>query len=111
MGTGGPGAGGRITQAPVNLVPVLNRRDSIENRKLCSELLNVSVMPGRGQQKNLELKCAAQSCSKLADLFQKLRPDDQFSTNESLDDVTSKNMQEESGGQKLNYVFLSLSAS
>ena len=111
MGTGGLGAGGRITQAPVNLVPVLNRRDSIENRKLCSELLNVSVMPGRGQQKNLELKCAAQSCSKLADLFKKLRPDDQFSTNESLDDVTSKNMQEESGGQKLNYVFLSLSAS
>ena len=33
-------------------------------------------MPDGSQQKNRELKCAAQSCSKLTDLFKKLRPDD-----------------------------------
>ena len=57
-------------------------------------------MPGRSQPKNRELKCAAQSCSKLTDLFKKSRLDDQPSTNESLDDVTGRNMQEESGEQK-----------
>ena len=52
-------------------------------------------MPGRSQQQNCELKHAAQYCSKLTDLFKKMRPDDQSSTNKSLDDVTGKNMQEE----------------
>ena len=56
-------------------------------------------MPGRNQQKNRELKRTGQSCSKLTDLFKKSRPDDQSSTNESLDDLTGKNMQE-SGEQK-----------
>ena len=57
-------------------------------------------MPGRSQQKNREMKLVAQPRSKLRDLFKKLRPDDQPSTNESLDDVTGKNMQEESGELK-----------
>ena len=57
-------------------------------------------MPRRSQQKNRQLKCAAQSCSKLKDILKKKRPDDQCSTNESLDDVTDKNMEEESGEQK-----------
>ena len=84
----------------MNLVSVLHRRGNIENRTFCSELLNVPVMPGRSQQKNRELKRAAQSFSKLTDRLKKLRSDDQSSTNESLNDVTSKNMQEESGEQK-----------
>ena len=84
----------------MNLVSVLHRRGNIENRTFCSELLNVPVMPGRSQQKNRELKRAAQSFSKLTDRLKKLRPDDQSSTNESLNDVTSKNMQEESGEQR-----------
>ena len=51
-------------------------------------------MPGRSQ-KNCELKRAAHSYSKLTYLFKKSRPDDQSSTDESLDDVTGKHMQEE----------------
>ena len=74
----------------MNLVSALHRRDKIENRKFCSELINVSKMPGRNQQRNCELKRAVHSCSKLTDLFKKWRPDDQYSTNESLDDVTDK---------------------
>ena len=31
-------------------------------------------MPGRNDQKNCELKWAAQSCSKLTDLFKKAKP-------------------------------------
>ena len=46
----------------MSLVSVLHRRENIENRKFCSELINVSVMPGRSEQKNCEMKCAAQSC-------------------------------------------------
>ena len=57
-------------------------------------------MSGRSQQKNRELKRAVQSSSNLTDLFKKSRPDDQSSTNESLDDITGKNIQEESGEQK-----------
>ena len=57
-------------------------------------------MPGRSQQKNREFKRAACSCSKLKDLLKKSRPDDQSSTNESLDDVTDKHMQEESREQR-----------
>ena len=57
-------------------------------------------MPRRSQQENRQLKRAAQSCSKLKDILKKQRPDDQCSTNESLDDVTDKNMEEESGEQK-----------
>ena len=57
-------------------------------------------MPGRRKQKNCDLKREAQSCSKLTDLLRKLRPDDQSSTHKSLDDITGKNMQEESGEQK-----------
>ena len=34
-----------------------------------------------------------------------MRPDDQFSTNESLDNVTGKNMQEGSVEKKWKYVF------
>ena len=60
----------------MKLVSVLHRRDNIENRKFCNELINVLIMPDGSQQKNRELKCAAQSCSKLTDLFKKLRPDD-----------------------------------
>ena len=86
----------------MKFVSVLLRIDNIENRKLCSELKNVSVMDGRSQQKG---KRVAQSCSKLTDLFTNSRSDDQSSTNESLNDVASKNMQKESGEQKLNYFF------
>ena len=68
----------------MNLVSVLHRRDNIEIRKFCTELINLSVMPGRSQQKNHYLKRAAQPCSKLTDLFKKSRPDDQSSTDESL---------------------------
>ena len=75
----------------MNLVSALHRNDNIESRKFCSELINVSKMSVRNQQRNCELKRAAQSCSKLTDLLKKSRPDDQFSTNESLDDVTGKN--------------------
>ena len=57
-------------------------------------------MSSRSQQKNRKLKRATQSCSKLKDILKKQRPDDQCSTNESLDDVTDKNMEEESGEQK-----------
>ena len=57
-------------------------------------------MSGRSQQKNRELKRAVQSSSNLTDLFKKSRPDDQSFTNESLDDITGKNIQEESGEQK-----------
>ena len=39
----------------MNLVSVLHRRDNIDNRKICSELINVSKMSGRNQQKNREL--------------------------------------------------------
>ena len=52
-------------------------------------------MPGKSQQKNRELKRVAQSCSKLKDLLEKSRPDDQSSTNENLNAVTGRNMQEE----------------
>ena len=52
-------------------------------------------MPGRSQQRNYELKSAAQSCSKLTNLFKRLRLDDQYSTNESLNNVTDKFTQEE----------------
>ena len=45
----------------MKLVSVLHRRDNIENRKFCSELLNVSVRPSRSQQKNRELKRVARS--------------------------------------------------
>ena len=62
-------------------------------------------MSGRSQ-KNCELKRAAHSCSKLTDLFKKSRPDDQSSTNESLDDVTGKHMQEESDEQEVKLRFL-----
>ena len=61
---------------------------------IIKELINVSVIPGRSKQKNCELKRVAQSCSKLTDLFKKSRPDDQSSTNQNLDDVTGKNIQE-----------------
>ena len=54
-------------------------------------------MPGRSQQKNRKLKRAAQSSAKLTDLFKKLRPDDQSSTNEILSDTTGNNIQKESG--------------
>ena len=84
----------------MNFVSVLHKRDNTENKKLCSELINLSVKSGRSQQNNRELKRAAQSCSKLTDLLKKSRPDDQSAINESLDDVTDKNMQEESGKQK-----------
>ena len=69
-------------------------------------------MPGRSQQPNRKLKRLAQSCSKPTDLFKKSRPDDQSSTNENVDDVTIKNMQEESRKQKRNstFFFKSLSA-
>ena len=60
----------------------------------------MSGMSGINQQKDRELNRAAQSSSKLTNLFKKWRPDDQSSTNESLDDVTGKNMQEESGEEK-----------
>ena len=58
-------------------------------------------MPGKSQQKNRELKRVAQSCSKLKDLLEKSRPDDQSSTNENLNDVTGRNMQEESEATQL----------
>ena len=74
----------------MNLVSALYRRDNIESRKFCSELINASKMPCRNQQRDRELKRTAQSCSKLTDLFKKSIPDDQYSTNESLDDVTGK---------------------
>ena len=64
------------------LISVLHRRDSIENRKFFNELINVLIIPGRSQQKNRQLKRAAQSCSKLTDLLKKARPDDSFSTDE-----------------------------
>ena len=48
-------------------------------------------MPNRSQQKNCELKRAAQPFLKLIDLLKNLRSDDQSSYNQSLDDVTSKN--------------------
>ena len=67
--------------------------DNIENK------INITVMPGRSQQKNWELKRAEQSCWTFT------RPVDQSSNNESLGDVTGKNMQEESGEQKWNCVF------
>ena len=67
---------------------------------IIKKLINVSVIPGRSKQKNCELKCVAQSCSKLTDLFKKSRPDDQSSTNQNLDDVTGKDIQEETGEQK-----------
>ena len=75
-------------------VSVLHIKDNTENRKCCSELIKVSKMPGVNQQKNRELKRAA------PDLFKKSRPDQQSSTNETVDDVTGK---EESGEQKRNY--------
>ena len=74
----------------MNLVSALHRRDNIESRKFCSELIKVSKIHGRNQQRNRKLKCATQSYSKLTDLFKKSRPDDQYSTNESLDDVTGE---------------------
>ena len=83
-----------------NLVSVLHRPDDIQNRKFCSKLINVSVMPGTSHQRNRKLKCGAQSCSKLTGLFQKSRPDDQCSTNKSFDDVGRKNMLEVSDEQK-----------
>ena len=89
----------------MKLVSVLHRKDKTENRKIFDELKNVSVIPDRSQQKNRELRRAAQSCSKFTDTFKKSRRDDQSSTNESLDDVTDTNMQEDSGEQKWNYVF------
>ena len=67
---------------------------------IIKELINVSVIPGRSKQKNCKLKRVAQSCSKLTDLFKKSRPDDQSSTNQNLNDVTGKNIQEETGEQK-----------
>ena len=79
----------RATSKKFSLVSPLHRRYNIESRKFCREL-NASKMPGRNQQRNRELKRAAQPCSKLTDLFKKSRPDDQYSTNESLDDVTGK---------------------
>ena len=80
----------------MKIVSVLYRGDNIENRKFCSELLNVSVMFGRSQQKNRELKRAALSHSKLTDLLKKSRPDDQSSTNENLDNIAGKNIPEDS---------------
>ena len=79
----------------MNLLSVLHRRDNIENLEFWCESINISVMPGRSQQRNYELKSAAQSCSKLTDLFKRLRLDDQYSTNESLNNVTDKFTQEE----------------
>ena len=52
-------------------------------------------MPGRSQQRNYEFKSAARSCTKLTDVFKTLRLDDQYSTNESLHNVTDKFTQEE----------------
>ena len=74
----------------MKLVSVLHKRDNIQNRKLCSELIIASVIPGRSQQKNHKLKRAAQSRSKLTDLFKQPRPDDKSSTNKSFDNVTRK---------------------
>ena len=84
----------------MNLVSVLHRVDNIKNRKFCRTLMNASVTPGRSQQKNGVLKCAAHSCTKCYSLFRKSRPNDQSSTNESLDNVTGKNMSEDSGERK-----------
>ena len=69
-------------------------------------LINVLRIPDRIQQKNCEFKRVAQCCLKLTYLFKKSRPDDESCTNERLDDATGKNMQEELGEQKWNYVFL-----
>ena len=75
---------------------VLHRTGNTENIKFCSEFKMVLAMADRIKQKNLKLKRAAQSCSKLIDLLKKSTPDYQSSTNESLDDVTDKG----SGEQK-----------
>ena len=53
----------------MDLVSTLNSRDTIESRKLSSEVINVSVMPGRTQQKNSELKYVTKSCLKNGDLM------------------------------------------
>ena len=74
----------------MNLVSALHRRDNIESTNFYRELINVSKMLGRNQERNRELKGATQSCSKVTDLFKKSRADDQYSTNETLDDVTGK---------------------
>lgn len=79
----------------MNLLSVLHRRDNIENLEFWCESINISVMPGRSQQRNYELKSAARSCTKLTDVFKTLRLDDQYSTNESLHNVTDKFTQEE----------------
>ena len=55
----------------MKLVSVLHRKDKTENRKICIELKSVSVIPDRSQQKNRELKRAAQSCSKFTDTLKK----------------------------------------
>ena len=68
-------------------VSVLHIKDNTENRKCCSELIKVSKMPGVNQQKNRELKRAA------PDLFKKSRPDQQSSTNETVDMSQAKKSQ------------------
>lgn len=52
----------------------------------------MSVLPGKSQQNNRELKRAVPSCSKLTHLLKKSKPDDQPSTNKSFYDVTGKNI-------------------
>ena len=52
----------------MNFVSVLHRRDNTENKKFCSELINLSVKSGKSHQNNREFKRAAQSYSKLTDL-------------------------------------------
>ena len=58
----------------VDLVSALHRRDNIKNRKFSSELINVSVMSGRTQQENSEVKLVAQSCLKNRNLMTNLPP-------------------------------------
>ena len=68
-------------------VSVLHTKDNIENRKWCSKLIKVSKLPDVNHQKNRELKRAA------PDLFKKSRPDQQSSTNETVDMSQAKKSQ------------------
>ena len=100
-----------IKLVSLNLVSVLHRRDNIEIRKFCTELINLSVMPGRSQQKNHYLKRAAQPCSKLTDLFKKSRHDDQSSTDESLMMSQAKICKSQMSRSETTFFKKSLSAS
>ena len=73
----------------MNLVSVLHGRKNIKNSRFCSELTNISVIPGKKPTKELRVKVSGTA------LFQTCRSIQNIKTwwlrpNESLDDITGK---------------------